>query len=426
MHDTHDTELAGLLLGLGRVVVLRLDASLAIQGVHNALLLTEWREAAARRPDMPAALQSLLGELMAPARARELSERIASSAGTIGASGLYLGVFALLAPRGGGAPRHVAVSLHRSAEGDALLLVLRDVSALNDVQQTLADTQLALDSALAALRAPPHALRMFLGSALTSISAIRATLKLPARDAEALRDKLARVHAATAQLAGEAATLGLGPVQEACHMLLHRLDTLLAQEELTGNALLPLAVLVDRIADSAGTLWRIEEQRYVEPQPDKDRTRVRRQPDWTYVSQRRWASYVRNRGKEVGVLVAFEMHGAVHVPKNLRVSVDDLLQHMLRNAVEHGVETPEERLAAGKPAHATVSVKFEPLGEAQIRMTVRDDGRGRGLGLTFLRRAVARLGGVIAVAARPDQYTQFVIDLPRDVQRPGATQASAQ
>lgn len=116
-------------------------------------------------------------------------------------------------------------------------------------------------------------------------------------------------------------------------------------------------------------------------------------------------------------MVTLQMHGAVHVPRHLRVSVDNLLQHMLRNAVEHGIETPEQRLAAGKPASATIEVKFEPLAEAQLRMSVRDDGRGRGLGLTFLRRAVTRLGGQIAVAARPEQYTQFVIDLPHAAQQ---------
>jgi chemotaxis protein histidine kinase CheA len=87
---------------------------------------------------------------------------------------------------------------------------------------------------------------------------------------------------------------------------------------------------------------------------------------------------------------------------------------MLRNAVEHGIETPEERLAAQKPAAGKVLVRFEQPGKGQLRMSVRDDGRGRGLGLTFLRKAVARLGGQIAVAASPDQYTEFVIDLPQE------------
>src|SRR5690606_30995390 len=196
--------------------------------------------------------------------------------------GLYLGVSALRAPRGGGAPRHVAISLHPASGTGDLLLVLRDVSAMSDLQQSLADTQLALDSAMAALRSAPRALRMFLSSALTSISAIRLTLRLPARDDEALREKLARLHAAVAQLNGEAGALALTPVQDACEVLLHRLATLLAREEISGDALLPLAALVDRIAASAGTLWRIEEQRHAEPQAARPRSRARRQPDWTF------------------------------------------------------------------------------------------------------------------------------------------------
>lgn len=415
MHPQPDDDLAVLLLGLGRTVVLRLDASLQLAGVHNPLLLGEWREAAGRRGDAPAALRALLGELMAPARASDLCAQIQSAQATLGQAGLYLGVAPLLAPRGGAMERHVATSLHPVTGSSGLLLVLRDVSALHDVQQALAGTQLALDSAMAALRATPHALRMFLGSALTSLSAIRVTLRMPARDQEVLRDKLARLHAAVAQLGEEAGALALTPIQDACQALLHRVNALLERDPLPGDALLPLATLVDRIAATTGTLWRIEEQRHVEPQPRRPRSR--RQPDWTYASERRWASYLRHRGEELGVLVALQMHGAVHVPQHLRVSIDNLLQHMLRNAVEYGIETPEERLAADKPAGATIEVKFEPLGDARLRMSVRDDGRGRGLGLTFLRRAVARLGGQIAVAAKPAQYTQFVIDLPHDAQQ---------
>lgn len=413
MSQQAEHELATLLLGLGRTVVLRLDDGLRLHEVHNPLLLGEWRDSAARHDALPAALPPLLEELMAPARARELCTRIQSGQPTPASAGLYLGVAPLLAPRGGAIERHVALSLHPATAGQ--LLVLRDVSAMHDVQEALAGTRLALDSAMAALRTTPHALRMFLGSALTSVSAIRVTLRMPARDQEALHDKLARLHAAVAQLGAEAAALSLTPIEDACQALLHRLSTLLDRDPLSGDALLPLAPLVDRIAATAGTLWRVEEQRHVEPQPHRPRSP--RQPDWTYASERRWSSFLRHRGKELGVMVTLQMHGAVHVPRHLRVSVDNLLQHMLRNAVEHGIETPEQRLAAGKPASATIEVKFEPLAKAQLRMSVRDDGRGRGLGLTFLRRAVTRLGGQIAVAARPEQYTQFVIDLPHAAQQ---------
>lgn len=426
MNPQPDSTLAGLLLGLGRTVVLQLDPKFQLSSVHNPLLLAEWRESVAvRGSDAPAALDALLAELMAPARARNLFAQIEAGLPALGQAGLYLGVAPLLSPRGGGAERHVSISLHRDEASVQALLVLRDVSALSDVQQALADTQVALDSAMAALRAAPQALRMFLASALASISAIRLTLRLPARDQEALRDKLARVHAAVARLAQESATLSLGPIQDGCHALLHRIAALLERDMLTGDALLPLATLVDRIAAAAGTLWRIEEQRHVEPQAPRVQARVRRQADWCWASERRWASYLRHRGEELGVLVTLQMSGAVHVPTHLRSSVDRLLQHILRTAVEHGVGTPEERLAAQKPAGASVVVRFEPCGSSQLRMSVRDDGRGRGLGLTFLRREVTRLGGQIAVAAKPGQYTQFVIDLPHGVQQEQHTPIAA-
>jgi two-component system chemotaxis sensor kinase CheA len=155
-----------------------------------------------------------------------------------------------------------------------------------------------------------------------------------------------------------------------------------------------------------------------------------------------------------------QVHGAQLVPEPLRREVDDLLQHLLRNAVEHGVETPEERLAAGKPASGEMQVSFELRDGRELVMTVRDDGRGfdvqrigraavlsgllaeesllefepgdvvglifkpdfstehlegeagRGRGMSFLRRTVARLGGDIAVATRPGSYTQFILRLP--------------
>lgn len=404
------SQLASLLLDLGRSVAVELDAALQVNALHNALLLDEWREAASGRTRVPHDLDGLLQELFSPGQARQLAQRIAAGTGAA-AGGLHLGVAPLRGPRGGAVDRHAAISLHATAESGGLLLVLRDVSTQQELQQGLGETRLALDAAMAALRAPPHALRLFLGSALTSISAIRSILKLPARDQDAVHDKLARLHAAVAQLGQEAGALRLSPVQDACQALLHRVSHLLELDHITGDALLPLAMLVDRIAAHAGVLWRIEEQRHVET-TEQPRSRQRPAPDWTHASERRWASYLRHRGEELGLLVTYRMEGGAHVPRHLRVAVDDLLKHMLRNAVEHGIETPEERLLAHKPAGATLLVKFESMGPAQLRMSVQDDGRGRGPGLTFLRRAVARLGGQIAVAAKPGQYTQFVIDLP--------------
>ena len=61
-----------------------------------------------------------------------------------------------------------------------------------------------------------------------------------------------------------------------------------------------------------------------------------------------------------------------------RALIDDLgdpLIHLIRNAIDHGVELPEERVAAGKPACSTVRLSARQEGD-HISITIRDDGRG--------------------------------------------------
>ncbi len=55
------------------------------------------------------------------------------------------------------------------------------------------------------------------------------------------------------------------------------------------------------------------------------------------------------------------------------------LMHLVRNAVDHGLETPEQRVAAGKEAEGTVKVSAAVRGD-RLRITVRDDGRGVDVG----------------------------------------------
>jgi len=55
--------------------------------------------------------------------------------------------------------------------------------------------------------------------------------------------------------------------------------------------------------------------------------------------------------------------------------LSDPLTHIIRNALDHGIESAEERLAAGKPAGGCVTISAQPLG-GRIVIEVADDGRG--------------------------------------------------
>ena len=76
--------------------------------------------------------------------------------------------------------------------------------------------------------------------------------------------------------------------------------------------------------------------------------------------------------KQVVLLVEGD---AVMMDADVVGRLTDPLLHLLRNAVDHGIETPEERQAQGKPPQGTVTVAFKRVGQ-EVEIVVSDDGRG--------------------------------------------------
>ncbi len=161
------------------------------------------------------------------------------------------------------------------------------------------------------------------------------------------------------------------------------------------------------------------------------------------------------QGKQVELVVEGE---DVTLDRSLADLLADPLLHLVRNAVDHGIEVPEERRAAGKPPGATLLLRAERRG-GRLRVTLRDDGRGvdegavlaraaarglippgarpegeavhallflpgfstrevvsevsgRGVGLDVVQEAARRAGGTVRVDSRRGEGTGFVLDLP--------------
>lgn len=80
--------------------------------------------------------------------------------------------------------------------------------------------------------------------------------------------------------------------------------------------------------------------------------------------------------RKLGKNIEFEMIGdTTEVDKNIIENISDPLMHLVRNSVDHGIETPEERAAAGKyePAKVTLEAKNEG---GKVWISVRDNGKG--------------------------------------------------
>jgi two-component system, chemotaxis family, sensor kinase CheA len=107
---------------------------------------------------------------------------------------------------------------------------------------------------------------------------------------------------------------------------------------------------------------------------------------------RRMPFVVRDLARESGRRIHLEMSGqATEIDKFLIERMMDPMLHLVRNAVSHGIEMPEERAAAGKRPDGTIRLAASTVGESVV-LEVSDDGRGMNTETIVRRARAAGLG----------------------------------
>ncbi len=112
----------------------------------------------------------------------------------------------------------------------------------------------------------------------------------------------------------------------------------------------------------------------------------------------RFNRVVRDTGKQLGKEIELVVTGGdTELDKSMIERIGDPLMHLVRNSLDHGIETPAERLAAGKPAIGRLALHaYHEAGSIVIE--VSDDGRGLGRARIL---AKARERGLVAADAEP-------------------------
>ena len=123
----------------------------------------------------------------------------------------------------------------------------------------------------------------------------------------------------------------------------------------------------------------------------------------------RFPRVVRTLAQEQGKNVRLTLEGRdVRVDKSMVELLVDPLMHMVRNAVDHGIELPEERARAGKPVQASVTLGAVQRG-GEVQVQVSDDGRGLNEA-AILEKAVARglTNAADAQRLKPHEIHRFI------------------
>lgn len=175
----------------------------------------------------------------------------------------------------------------------------------------------------------------------------------------------------------------------------------------------------------------------------------------------RFPRLVRDLAEALNKEVELIMEGEeTELDKTIIEDIADPLIHLIRNAVDHGIETPEERVKAGKPPKGTLHINAF-YRENHVILTIQDDGRGidlervkesavkkqiitaqeaasltehevinlifhagfstsqtvsdisgRGVGMDIVRSRIDKLNGIIEVETKQGEGTKFIIKLP--------------
>ncbi len=164
---------------------------------------------------------------------------------------------------------------------------------------------------------------------------------------------------------------------------------------------------------------------------------------------------VRDLAQQEGKQIAFHAEGLeTHADRLVLQGLRDPVIHVLRNAVSHGIETPEERTRAGKNIQGTIRLRLLSRGD-RLALWIEDDGRGldyeaiarearirgladeeitgvifqpgfstsktvtdvsgRGMGLSIVQRSVDRLRGEVAVRPGREGGTLVALSVPLSI-----------
>lgn len=128
---------------------------------------------------------------------------------------------------------------------------------------------------------------------------------------------------------------------------------------------------------------------------------------------------VRDLAKQQGKEVKLQVEGGdISVDKRILEEIKDPLLHLLRNAIDHGIETPQERQGAGKPPLATIRLKGYQVGST-VSIEVIDDGRG--LDVEAIKRVAVQRG----ICSQPELAQMSIAQIQALIFAPGFSTRTA-
>lgn len=281
-------------------------------------------------------------------------------------------------PGGGHDTRFLDMQLNRvlvDGKISHLLVTVTDITERVRLERELAAAQRRLKTAgesfLNVLRIEPTELNRFLASTERALLDINEQLKQkPAGHAVSPRT-IESIFRAIHAVKGEAAVLGIESVESLAHEFEQALAPLRTRERIAGDDLLSLPVHIHQLLEHLTAMRSGAERATGSSDVPPESAQPQR---LTAEIQRLAARIAEDQCKRVRV--ATELSEFDRLPESARHVLKEIAIQLIRNAVSHGIESPEERARAAKSEEGMITLTLHPAGDDRFELIVRDDGRG--------------------------------------------------
>jgi ligand-binding sensor domain-containing protein/HPt (histidine-containing phosphotransfer) domain-containing protein len=341
-----------------------------------------------------------------------------------------------------------------------LIVTVNDLSdqivLARKLEESLAMSKKQMDWLLSILHVEPKLLQEFSESAYLELDYIDKVLR---QDEQATNyiPVLEKVYRSMHILKGNASLLDLKFFVEKAHEFEDRIEDLKKKPKLRGSDFVPLVMRLGDIRRTLDELHNLIER--------VSNVHSHFRPKRSYESElfiKSIENLINNLAQEQGkkVKLVYDKFDAGNIPYHYRLTTREIMIQMVRNAIYHGIENPEERSELKKDSQAKIEIEMI-LNEKIFGFTFRDDGRGlqldklrdkarasghwpakeidnwtnqqiaeviyksgistsekadliagRGVGMDLVKDKIDRLGGDIKINTKTGKFCEFTIKIP--------------
>jgi len=295
-----------------------------------------------------------------------------------------------------------------------ILVNVNDVSDAVYLEQRLekerSQNDMQIEMLTTILNVNPKIINEFINNTKAHIDKMNNILKNPGSSQFELEGKLKAIYREMHSLKGEASALKLHSFTKIASDAEDKLDALQNQGKLSGNNFLPLAVHLDDLLSLSNTIETLGERINqaapkannnakpvmsvkTAPQPSVVQAQVAdvattninvdggNEIDLSDESDDEHLSYYQDFAKDIAVRqgkkIQLNGHNLAHIniPERLKQPIKEISIQLLRNAVVHGIESPEARQSAGKSAIGSIDLEMQRDSQNLI-IVLQDDGQG--------------------------------------------------